>query len=65
MARPLLLLPELEVLGTLDDELLLGLALLALQTQGHFLGGLGLLVQDGLGLATVPLLLSVVTPLAL
>ena len=61
----LLLLAQLEVLGALDDQLLLRLAVLALQAQGHLLGGLGLLVQDGLGLSAVPLLLSVVTPLAL
>lgn len=38
----LLLLAELEVLAACDDELLLGLALLALQPEGHLLGGLGL-----------------------
>lgn len=45
----LLLLAQLEVLGALDDELLLGLALLALQAQRHLLGGLGLwvVVSDG------------------
>lgn len=38
----LLLLAELEVLAARDDQLLLGLALLALQPKGHLLGGLGL-----------------------
>lgn len=38
----LLLLSELEVLAARDDELLLRLALLALQPKGHLLGGLGL-----------------------
>ena len=38
----LLLLAELEVLAACDDELLLGLALLALQPQGHLLRRLGL-----------------------
>lgn len=42
MTSRLLLLPELEVLAACDDELLLGLALLALQPKGHLLGGLGL-----------------------
>jgi hypothetical protein len=53
------------VLGALDDQLLLRLAVLALEAQGHLLGGLRLLVQNGLGLSAVPLLLSVVTSLAL
>ena len=65
MAGGLLLLAQLEVLGALDDQLLLRLAVLALEAQCHLLGGFGLLVQDGLGLSAVPLLLSVVTPLAL
>lgn len=39
----LLLLAELEVLAARDDELLLGLALLALEPKGHLFGGLGLL----------------------
>lgn len=42
VARDLLLLTQLEVLGALDHELLLGLALLALQAEGDLLGGLGL-----------------------
>lgn len=65
MAGCLLLLAQLEVLGALDDQLLLRLAVLALEAQGHLLGGLRLLVQNGLGLSAVPLLLSVVTSLAL
>lgn len=42
MASRLLLLAELEVLATRDDELLLGLALLALKSKGYLLRGLGL-----------------------
>jgi len=61
----LLLFAQLEVLGALDDKLLLRLTVLALEAQGHLLGGLGLLVQNRLGLPAVPLLLSVITPLAL
>lgn len=65
MAAGLLLLSQLEVLAPLDDELLLSLALLALQTQCDLLGRLGLLVKDGLGLTTKTSLLVVVPPLAL
>ena len=57
--------PKLEVLATLQSELLLGLAGSALQTQDDLLGGLGLLVEDGLGLTTVTGLLAVVTTLSL
>lgn len=42
MAGGLLLLSELEVLATCNHHLLLGLALLALKTQGHLLRRLGL-----------------------
>ena len=37
-----LLLSQLEVLGALDAQLLLGLALLAFQTKSNLLGGLSL-----------------------
>jgi hypothetical protein len=57
--------PQLEVLAALQGELLLGLALGALKTQDNLLGGLGLLVEDGLGLTTVTTLLPVVTALTL
>ncbi len=53
------------MLSSLDDKLLLGLALLALQTEGDLLSGLGLLVEDRLGLTTVTHLLGVVSSLAL
>jgi hypothetical protein len=51
---------DLEVLAALDGELHLVLALLALHSEGDLLGGLGLLLEDGLGLTTVTLLLAVV-----
>jgi hypothetical protein len=57
--------PKLEVLATLQSELLLGLAHGALETEDDLLGGLGLLVEDGLGLTTVTALLAVVTALTL
>jgi hypothetical protein len=57
--------PQLEVLAALQGELLLGLAGSALQAQDNLLGGLGLLVEDGLGLTTVTALLPVVTTLTL
>ena len=57
--------PQLEVLAALQGELLLGLARSALKTQNDLLGGLGLLVEDGLGLTTVTTLLPVVTALTL
>jgi hypothetical protein len=53
------------VLATLQSELLLGLAGSALKTQDDLLGGLGLLVEDRLGLTTVTALLPVVTTLTL
>jgi len=64
-ASGLLLLPQLEVLGALEHQLLLGLAFLALQAEHHLLGGLRLLVENRLGLPTVARLLVVVTALAL
>lgn len=42
MTSRLLLLAEFKVLAARDDELLLGFALLALETQGDFLRRLGL-----------------------
>ena len=45
-------------------HLVLVLALGALQTEADLLGGLSLLVENGLGLATEASLLPVVTPLA-
>jgi hypothetical protein len=61
----LLVTTELEVLAALQGELQLGLALDALQSQHNLLGGLGLLVEDGLGLTTITRLLAVVTALSL
>jgi hypothetical protein len=57
--------PKLEVLASLQGQLALGLALDALQAQHDLLGGLGLLVEDGLCLTTVTGLLAVVSALSL
>lgn len=57
--------PQLKVLASLQGQLALGLALDALQSQDDLLGGLGLLVENGLGLTTITALLSVVTALTL
>merc|ERR1719157_64978 len=56
---------QLEVLGALDGLHPLGLALAALQLQDDLLGGLGLLVEDGLRLAAEALLLLLVAAVAL
>merc|ERR1711942_277649 len=61
----LLLASELEMLASLDGDLVLALAISALQSEDDLLGGLGLLSEDGLGLSSVSLLLAIVTPLAL
>jgi hypothetical protein len=53
------------VLASLQGQLALGLALDALQAQHDLLGGLGLLVEDGLCLTTVTGLLAVVSALSL
>lgn len=53
------------MLASLQGQLQLGLALDALQPQHDLLGGLGLLVEDGLGLTTITALLPVVTSLTL
>ena len=45
-------------------DLVLPLALSALQPQDQLLGGLGLLPQDGLGLTTESLLLAIVPELS-
>jgi hypothetical protein len=57
--------PKLEVLAALQCQLGLGLARNALQSQHNLLRGLGLLVEDGLGLTTVTGLLAVVSALSL
>lgn len=61
----LLLTTELKVLAALEGNLHLVLALLALQTKDDLLGGLGLLLEHGLGLSTETLLLGIVTTLSL
>lgn len=61
----LLLAAQLKVLAALQHLLVLGLARGALHAQRNLLGRLGLLVEDGLGLATVAGLLAVVAALAL
>jgi hypothetical protein len=53
------------VLAALEGKLALGLALDALQTEDDLLGGLGLLVEDRLGLTSVTGLLTVVSALSL
>ena len=65
MSSILLLLSELEVLGPLQSELLLRLALLALQPQHNLPRSLGLLVKHGLSLSSESHLLAVVTTLSL
>jgi len=50
---PLLVSTNLKVLAPLDRVLGVVLAALALQLQHNLLGGLGLLVEDGLGLTTI------------
>lgn len=61
----LLLISELEVLGALEDVLNGLLAAGAGELQDDLLGGLGLLVEDRLGLTTITTLLTVVTALTL
>lgn len=53
------------MLASLQSQLGLGLALGALQSEHDLLGGLGLLVEDGLGLTTITALFPVVTTLTL
>lgn len=53
------------MLASLQQQLRAGLAYHALQTQHNLLRGLGLLVENGLGLTTVTLLLTVVSALTL
>jgi len=56
---------KLEVLGTLESQMLLGLTFLALQTKDNLTCGLGLLVEHGLGLTSETHLLGIVTTLSL
>lgn len=52
---------QFEVFASLDWQLFLGLTHSALHTKHNLLGGLGLLLEDGLGLTTEALLLAIVT----
>lgn len=56
---------ELEVLGPLKSQVLLGLTFLALQTKNDLTCSLGLLVEDGLGLTSETHLLGIITTLSL
>ncbi|QQP48648.1 60S ribosomal protein L44 [Caligus rogercresseyi] len=53
------------MLGSLEGNLLAALALAALETKHDLLRGLGLLTQNGLGLTTETLLLTIVAPTTL
>ncbi|KAH3663201.1 hypothetical protein OGATHE_004777 [Ogataea polymorpha] len=61
----LLVSTKLKVLTSLEWELQLGLAADTFQSQHNLLGGLGLLVENLLGLTTVTGLLAVVSSLTL
>lgn len=63
--RLFLLSSELEVLATLERQLLLELAAGAFHSQDNLLGGLGLLVKHRLSLTSETLLFPVVSPLTL
>ena len=65
MTRLLLLRTEFEMLGPLDAQLLLGLALLTFHTEYNLTGSFGLLVEDRLCLTAETHLLRVVTTLTL
>ena len=65
MTRLSLLGTELEVLSTLENQMLLRLTFLALQTKDNLTCGLGLLVEHGLGLTSETHLLGIVTTLSL
>lgn len=65
MTRCCLLLSKFKVLGSLDAQLLLGLANLAFHSQDNLTGGLCLLVKDGLGLTSETHLLGIITSLSL
>ena len=59
------IIPQLELLASLESQLSLGLALDTLQPQHDLLGGLRFLVENGLGLTSVTRLLTVITTLSL
>jgi hypothetical protein len=60
-----LLSSKLEMLGSLQSQLLLGLTLLTFKTDDNLTGGLCFLVEDGLGLSSESHLLRVITTLSL
>lgn len=61
----LLVSTKLKVLASLEGKLSLGLAADTLETENHLLGGLSLLVENGLDLTTITSRLSVVSSLTL
>jgi hypothetical protein len=65
MTRRGRLLTQLEMLRTLQAQLLLGLTFLALQSKDNLSRRLGLFVKDGFGLSTKSHLLTIVPTLAL
>jgi hypothetical protein len=65
MTRRRRLLTQLEMLGPLQAQLLLGLTFLALQSKDNLSRRLGLFVKDGFGLSTKSHLLGIVPTLAL
>jgi hypothetical protein len=65
MTRRRRLLTQLEMLGPLQAQLLLGLTFLAFETQDNLSCRLGLFVKDGFGLSTKSHLLGIVPALAL
>ena len=65
MTRSCCLGSQFEMLSSLQTQLLLGLALLTFQTQYNLTCGLGLLVEDGLGLSPKTHLLGIVPTLSL
>jgi len=60
-----LLSSKLEVLGSFQGQLLLGLALLTFKTDYNLTSGLCLLVENGLGLSSESHLLGIITTLSL
>ena len=65
MSRLLLLGSKLEVLGTLDTKLLLGLTLLTFKTEHNFTRGFCFFVENWLGLSTETHLFGIITTLSL
>lgn len=65
MTRFCLFSTKFKMLGTLEAQLLFGLALFTFQSQHYLTSRLGLFVKDWLGLSTKPHLLGIITALAL